>query len=162
MSKQAPEDKKNAVEGLRGKKSMQRSTPPKKTAQNASEEMITEAICQYLSLFKGAQLNRITPSGFFKGGVMKKHRSKFVQRGMSDIQFVYRKKFYAFEVKTPAEYKFWLKHQAEIRSAIPSTLSKKKFHLWEQWQYLRGVRENGFIGEFVCSPQMIRKILEGK
>lgn len=134
----------------------------------ASEEQITESICKYLSLFGGAQINRIAPSGFFKknsfskSGVMIKHKSKFVQRGVADILFWYKKKFIALEVKVPKEYNYICKNYLRISKSIPDMLSKKDFHILEQIEYLEGIRRNGFVGEFVCSLEQVRKILERK
>jgi len=124
-----------------------------------TEEEITEAICQFLELFAGAQLNRIAPGGFFRGGVMKKHKSRFVKKGVSDIQFVFQGMFYAFEVKTPTEYAFAMKHYHNIYSSPYEVLSAKKRHLKDQIEYLEGIRRNGFVGEFVNSVSMVKEIL---
>ena len=127
-----------------------------------TEEDITESICHYLSLFRGSQLNRITPGGFFKNGRMRKHKSKHVKKGVSDIQFIYQGKFYVFEVKTPKEYKYTMKYYGEILSTPKDFLVDKKKHLKEQIEYIEGVRRNGFIGEFVCSIEMVKERLERK
>ncbi len=123
-----------------------------------TEEMITEQICTYLSFTRG-QLNRIAPSGFFKNGVMRKHKSKFIKKGVSDILYLSSGTFYAFEVKTPGEYKYILKHLEKIRATIPSQLNEKQLHIWEQEEYLQGIRVNGGVGSFVCSLGQVRTIL---
>ena len=129
------------------------------TKKNITEEMITEQICGYLSYFSSGQLNRIAPGGFFKNGTMRKHKSKYIKRGMADIQFILNGMFFAFEIKTPAEHKYIIKHGKKIADTPPDLLNKKRFHIWEQIQYLEGVRRNGFVGEFISNVDQVQEIL---
>ena len=124
-----------------------------------TEEMITEMICQFLELLQKGQLNRIAPSGFFKNGAMRKHKSKFIKKGVSDIQFMYQGKFYVFEVKTPKEYKFVMKNIAEISRTPRVLLYEKKAHLKDQFDYITGIRNNGGIGDFVCSVDQVKNLI---
>ena len=117
-----------------------------------NEESITEFLCSYILLkYKGAVLNRIAPSGFFKNGRMIKHRSKYIKKGVSDIQVMYRGSFYAIEVKTPKELEFYKKHEDQISMTPACRLSKKKAHLKEQQNYIKAIKAQGGKGSFVAS-----------
>lgn len=88
-----------------------------------------------------------------------KHKSKFIMHGASDIIGFYKKTFYAFEVKTPTEYKYALKHIDDIYSTHPNNLNKKKLHLWRQKDFIEQVKKNGGNGGFVSSFDDCCKIM---
>jgi|GEM_PF-6591616 len=126
------------------------------------ESDIERGILDFLSYFPMSEVIKTAPSGFFDGGVMKKHRSPYVKKGLADIFFWYNSMFYAFEVKSEPEYKYVMKRYQWLLKQVPSTLNKKQKHLLDQILFLEGVKTAGFVGEFVCSVDMVRDIIEKK
>lgn len=124
------------------------------------ESDIEETILEFLSYIPNSFATKIAPSGFFDGGVMKSHRSKHVQRGLSDIFFWTSGKFYAFEVKTEKEHAFANKHMVQIMTLPKGQLSKKKQHLKEQLNFMLKIREAGHVAEFVSSVEDVQSILK--
>ena len=102
---------------------------------------------------------KIAPSGFFDGKKMRCHSSIYVKKGLSDVFFWFEGKFIAFEVKTPLEIKFILKHQREIYNTNRNMLSKKKAHLKDQMDFIESIRKSGFFGYFVSSVDEVKNIL---
>ena len=126
------------------------------------EESLTESICSFLNYkCKGAQINRIIPSGYFRDGKMRRHRSENVKKGVSDILMMYAGTFYAFEIKTPRELKYVLKYWDKIKAGHYLSLNKKQRHIKAQIDYLSGIRNNGGKGGFVCSFEQVREIIDG-
>jgi hypothetical protein len=96
-----------------------------------------------------------TPSGNF---VMAPFSNPYYRKGMSDIVVFYRGKTFAFEVKTPSEYQFMVRHWPKVTSQIKA--SKRIMHLREQWAFIQSVQKQGSIGAFVCSIAQVKDIIE--
>lgn len=125
-----------------------------------SESDIVESICGYLAFtYPKAQINVISPSGFLKNGKMRKHKSKFISKGVSDIQMMWNNVFHVFEVKRPSELKYVLKYLNKIRHGSYLTLNKKQLHLKDQMNYIDSIVTNGGIGGFVASVEHVEEII---
>jgi len=125
-----------------------------------TEEQINEAICSYLNYKADGYAIRIAPSGFFKDGRMRKHRSKYIIKGVSDILYWSKGFFFAFEVKTPTAHKYIKKHGERLRGLSPVKLNKGQIHIVEQIRFLEAIRQQGFVAEFVSSIEDVKTILE--
>jgi len=123
------------------------------------ESQIEETILEYLSYLGGFSC-KIPNAGFFDGAKMVKHRSKHVINGISDVFLWLNGVFYCFEVKRPSEYKYVMKHYEKIKNSPVDLLNKKQKHLNEQIWFIENIRKQGFVGEFVCSVEMVRDIIK--
>jgi hypothetical protein len=87
-------------------------------------------------------------------------KNKYYRTGVSDIQFVFKGKMFAFEVKTPEEHKYILKHYKKIFiTPLEMIKNKKQRHIKEQIEYIEGVKYGGGDGDFVSSLDHVKKIL---
>ena len=83
--------------------------------------------------------------------------SRFHRKGMSDILFFLKGKFFAFEVKTPREHK-WVKNKIpQLNNKI--TLSKKETHLAEQLFFINKINETGGYADFVSTCEEVMAII---
>ena len=134
----------------------------RKFVKQPSETEIERSILDWLNLL-GAFPFKInlggkpikTPSGSF---VMAPFSNPYCRKGMSDILVFYRGKTFAFEVKTPSEYQFMVRHWHKVTSQIKA--SKRIMHLRQQWEFIQSVQKQGNIGAFVCSVAMVKDIIE--
>ena len=125
-----------------------------------TESQIEFLILEYIEMFKNSFVTKIAPSGFFDGKKMRTHASRFVRNGIHDIFFWYEGKFKSFEVKTPKEMKFLLKHKEEIMKTDRRFLSKKKKHLKDQLEFGEFIKCSGHEAYFVCSVNEVIEIMK--
>ena len=78
------------------------------------EYQIEELILSYLNSLKNSFFWKNPVGGFYDGKKIRKHASKFVIKGGSDILGLYKSQFYAFEVKTPTSIRFYEKHKERL------------------------------------------------
>lgn len=130
-----------------------------------TEKQIEKLILDHLSFMRGGFVTKVELGGrpVNSGGrkVIIGFKNKYYRKGFSDIMFNYKGKVFYFEVKTPEEYNWYEKKKEKLR-ATPLTMlkSKKEIHFKEQQLFIDGVRRGGSVGEFVCSLNQVRNIIE--
>lgn len=131
------------------------------------EEDIEKVILDYLSRVRGGFVTKIHMSGrpvkTRAGIVMIPFQNRYCRNGISDIQFNFRGKMFVFEVKTPEEHKYILKHYKELMltpiELMDKKKNKKKYHIKEQMIYIEGIKDSGGDGDFVSDLDQVKKIL---
>lgn len=91
-------------------------------------------------------------------------KSPYCRKGISDIEFIWQGRHYAFEVKTPEEHGYINRNLKKIMSMKPSELSRKsnlkKRHIYEQFEYIMSIKRAGGFGGFVSSLENVKKYLK--
>lgn len=131
------------------------------------EEDIEKVILDYLGRVRGGFVTKIhlggKPIKTRAGIIMVPFGNRYCRKGISDIQFNFRGRMFVFEVKTPEEHKYILKHYKKISMTPLEFFDKKKDkknrHIKEQMIYIDGIVESGGDGDFVSSLEQVKKIL---
>lgn len=135
----------------------------KNQVQVSTEKQIERAVCDYLDTVTGGFVCQIELSGRpIKKGfktIMIPFNGKHYRTGMSDILFFYKGTVYAFEVKTPTEHRYAIKHHEKITKTPKSLLNPKQKHFHEQITFIENIKSAGGFGAFVSSVDQVREIL---
>ena len=126
----------------------------------SKESIIETQILRYLDTLGGYAI-KLAPTGYFdtKRKVFRKHTSVFANRKKLDILFYYKGTTWNFEVKTPTEYKYIMKHYAKLSDpVILLNGNKKQVHLHEQIIALDRIRESGNYAFFTYSAMHVKQL----
>ncbi len=127
------------------------------------ENDIEKEILIYLNSLKDGMFWKNPASGFFDGKAMRKHSSKFIIKGVSDIIGCYKGKFYAFEVKTPVSIRFYeLHHERLSKTASWALKNDKERHFRRQIEFQKKIKVYGGEAFFVSSVLEVKKIMESE
>ena len=125
------------------------------------ESLIEEEILYFLNSINDSFFWKTAGAGYFDGSVMRKHASKFVVSGVSDIIGLYKGVFYALEVKTPITIKFYETHKERLEKTPTWFLkSKREKHFKRQIEFQKKIKTLGGKSFFVSSIEEVKKYLE--
>ena len=125
------------------------------------ESQIEELILSYLNSLKNSFFWKNPAGGFFDGKKIRKHASKFIVKGGSDILGLYNGEFYAFEVKTPTSIKFYEKNYERLsKTASWGLKSDKERHFRRQIEFQKKIKVMGGNAFFVSSIADVKKALQ--
>ncbi len=137
------------------------SNPTQKNTEKEIETMIARRLSFYVGGYvwqvelggkpvKTKYGTRIVPFG-----------GKYYRRGASDIMFFYKGLTFAFEVKTPLELGYIGRHlKSFYKTPTELITNKKKRHIKEQYDFIRGLRLSGSHGAFVCDFESVEIIIK--
>ena len=130
-----------------------------------SEQIVQNLILDYLGHLSNSYPLKIEISGkkTYVNGVMKMipFKNKYHRKGCSDILLCYEGKFYCFEVKKESEYLKIKKNYNRISTTPIKLLPEYLHRAKRQMNFIEDVRRAGGLGDFVCSLDQVRLILEG-
>ena len=125
------------------------------------EYQIEELILSYLNSLKNSFFWKNPVGGFYDGKKIRKHASKFVIKGGSDILGLYKSQFYAFEVKTPTSIRFYEKHKERLSITASWALkSDKERHFRRQIEFQKKIKAMGGNAFFVSSIDDVKRALQ--
>tara|TARA_Y100001951_G_C11199941_1_gene216531 strand:+ start:250 stop:666 length:417 start_codon:yes stop_codon:yes gene_type:complete len=125
------------------------------------ESEIEDLILFYLNSLRDAFFWKNPAGGFFDGKKIRKHASKFIIKGGSDIIGLYKGHFFAFEVKTPVSIKFYEKHRDRLEKTASWALkTDRERHFRRQIEFQKKIKQNGGNASFVSSIEDVKKCLQ--
>jgi hypothetical protein len=130
--------------------------------KKSSERDIEIQVLTYLNLKQGFFWKAEYPITFdSRTKVAKQASHKFIINGISDVLGVYNTIFYAIEIKTPNELKWWAKKHAEIMGYGGKNKKEKRFR--NQQLFIDNIKTHGGWGGFAASVEEAWAIvLEGQ
>ena len=124
------------------------------------ESEIENQILFYLNSLRDAFFWKNPAGGFFDGKKIRKHASKFIIKGGSDILGLYKGRFFAFEVKTPQSIKFYENHKERLsKTASWGLNSDRERHFRRQIEFQKKVKVYGGKAFFVSCLDDVKKAL---
>ncbi len=125
------------------------------------ESDIENEILAFLNGLKEGFFWKNPAGGFFDGKAMRRHNSRFILKGASDVFGLYKGEFYAFEIKTPISIKFYELHKERLSVTAGWALKNdKEKHFRRQILFQRKIKAFGGNAFFVSSVADVKKILE--
>tara|TARA_R100000781_G_scaffold57844_1_gene37337 strand:- start:300 stop:695 length:396 start_codon:yes stop_codon:yes gene_type:complete len=124
------------------------------------EHDIENQILLFLNSLKDSFFWKNPSGGFFDGKKIRKHSSKYIIKGASDIIGLYRGEFFVFEVKTPTSIKFYEKNRERLSITASWALkSDREKHFRRQIKFQEKICAMGGKAAFVASIDDVKKAL---
>ena len=119
-----------------------------------SEANIQKDIMEYLKKIPCGKVFRLNGQGtIIRGHIVKQKET------LLDILFLFRGQAYFFEVKTPTEKDFIIKHHERLIEGNFNSDNKNLKRYKDQIEAIREVRETGNVADFVCSVEDVKTCL---
>ena len=128
------------------------------------ENPIQNFLLDYLGHLKNGFVMKIELSGkpIRNGNKIVKiipFKNKYYRKGMSDILFCYKGKFFCFEVKKKDEHEKILRNYERIKNTPIKMLPNYLHHAKEQMNFIQEIKRAGGDGDFVSNLEHVKEIL---
>jgi len=120
-----------------------------------NESGIQKEIIDYLKSIPDSKLIRLDGQGtMIKGRLVRQNKT------LLDLLFLYRGQTYFFEVKTPTEKDFIIKHKERLLEGDFNSDNKNLKRYKSQLEEAKEIRATGNIAEFVSSLNEVLEVLK--